>query len=778
MNTYHNTAGLKFDDPTTGNAASGALVTVRVNSTQGLASIFDVDEVAIANPLTADSDGNYAFKILDGVYDVIIREGEANEVVLTKVQLSEPGSGVLGYATKAIMDADLTPTDQSVALVTNDATSTNNGNYTKIGASGVGSWLAAFDDLANQAFQLATESEKETRVSRGGATHITGDVTFNHTGGNTIDMVFSATAKVYVYPNTEASYFIDVGGLTFSLQSGQLLTVHVTNKTVQKINTSSMASVYINLALNLGGLIKSGTLSHLSNSTKFKESGYRGDLIDFSVSVSQVTLTLGGTREFTYMAIGDQVKTTVTLSNSYIIEHNEVLYILDGVTFIESAAASNAKGYAKADATILAFNLSGRIIGGYLRDFMSPQEENPIVALAYIRHAGVDFERTDIGTTVTFGNNAVIYKYNKGFNSGRVSKNVSNAPFPLVNDEALIMKDDGELYTIDITSTDIDKRTTSILFLCINGIIVAGDLFSHYVQKDYAGVPHTVKPVKNLTANTITTANNPNGLCVVGNELWQFGASTDESATLDGEIKRFSLPALSLLSTHTHNWGHCNSVEYNEEIDAIVLGNGSGNNNLYGKILIIEDLASWEASAAYDKAVIAKIIDLTALTESKTNVIWGCDNLSQNNEIFILSNDLAKIQRAYLGRGSNDFSLLTDGYGVLLTVGATEFNGTVLIKETFTNPIDVDVIQGATFTKDGLMIATGHDGFHVWLCDFADGYANVKLTEHTYSFLTGDGGTDTIGFHEGLAHKDGVYYTLIGGGTAPEINGKLYEFSI
>lgn len=88
MKAYHNTAVLKFDDSTTGNAASGATVTVRINSTQGLASMFNLADVAIANPMNTDSNGNYAFKVDDNIYDIIISEGTANEVKLEKVEIS------------------------------------------------------------------------------------------------------------------------------------------------------------------------------------------------------------------------------------------------------------------------------------------------------------------------------------------------------------------------------------------------------------------------------------------------------------------------------------------------------------------------------------------------------------------------------------------------------------------------------------------------------------------------------------------------------------------
>jgi hypothetical protein len=88
MKAYHNTAILKFDDSTTGNAASGATITVRINSTQGLASMFNLADAAIANPMNTDSNGNYAFKVDDNIYDIIISEGTANEVKLEKVEIS------------------------------------------------------------------------------------------------------------------------------------------------------------------------------------------------------------------------------------------------------------------------------------------------------------------------------------------------------------------------------------------------------------------------------------------------------------------------------------------------------------------------------------------------------------------------------------------------------------------------------------------------------------------------------------------------------------------
>ena len=59
-------------------------------------------------------------------------------------------AGVLGFSTRAALFADLTPPDQSVAYVLNDATVAYNGIYRKSGASGTGSWVVESNSSAVQ----------------------------------------------------------------------------------------------------------------------------------------------------------------------------------------------------------------------------------------------------------------------------------------------------------------------------------------------------------------------------------------------------------------------------------------------------------------------------------------------------------------------------------------------------------------------------------------------------------------------------------------------------
>tara|TARA_R110000868_G_scaffold162439_1_gene393694 strand:- start:30511 stop:31800 length:1290 start_codon:yes stop_codon:yes gene_type:complete len=100
MKAYNNSVTLRNDgvDPSTYekdlNAGIGINVTVRVASTPvaGLgatASIFDIADVPLANPMSTDNQGNYTFKVTDGLYDIIIAEGTADEVILSSVEIVE-----------------------------------------------------------------------------------------------------------------------------------------------------------------------------------------------------------------------------------------------------------------------------------------------------------------------------------------------------------------------------------------------------------------------------------------------------------------------------------------------------------------------------------------------------------------------------------------------------------------------------------------------------------------------------------------------------------------
>lgn len=153
MKTYNNSVSLRNDgvDPSTSekdlNAGVGINVTVRVASTpvagQGaLASIFNISDDAIGNPLQTDNQGNYNFKAPDGVYDIVIAEGTADEKILSSEEIIELTytlkNGVIVFSTFALLDA-YTPVNvdeqRASYKVTNDPDGSLNGYYSWVSGS-------------------------------------------------------------------------------------------------------------------------------------------------------------------------------------------------------------------------------------------------------------------------------------------------------------------------------------------------------------------------------------------------------------------------------------------------------------------------------------------------------------------------------------------------------------------------------------------------------------------------------------------------------------------
>ena len=118
---HNGSVGLRNDglDALTGkidlNAAVGVLVTVRIatvpSGTGAIANLFDINDAAIANPITTDNFGNYFFKIDEGTYDIIAREGTP-DVVTEPSQLigaASPFKRTIPSDTLELARADVNP---------------------------------------------------------------------------------------------------------------------------------------------------------------------------------------------------------------------------------------------------------------------------------------------------------------------------------------------------------------------------------------------------------------------------------------------------------------------------------------------------------------------------------------------------------------------------------------------------------------------------------------------------------------------------------------------
>ena len=104
---------------------------------------------------------NYSEEIEPLEARVTLVEGRVstNESDISALQAGQ-GSGVVAFATQAELFSNLNFDERTPAYVTNDPTATNNGTYRKVGASGSGSWVQSSNDLASQAYQLATDNQE------------------------------------------------------------------------------------------------------------------------------------------------------------------------------------------------------------------------------------------------------------------------------------------------------------------------------------------------------------------------------------------------------------------------------------------------------------------------------------------------------------------------------------------------------------------------------------------------------------------------------------------
>jgi len=96
METYHGSAVLRNDglDATTQKTDLNAGVSIQVKverySDNADATIFDVDDNPLANPLTTDDNGNYAFRVADGEYNIYYNKDTADEIKQERVPIYSP----------------------------------------------------------------------------------------------------------------------------------------------------------------------------------------------------------------------------------------------------------------------------------------------------------------------------------------------------------------------------------------------------------------------------------------------------------------------------------------------------------------------------------------------------------------------------------------------------------------------------------------------------------------------------------------------------------------
>lgn len=175
-----------------------------------------------------------------------------------------------------------------------------------------------------------------------------------------------------------------------------------------------------------------------------------------------------------------------------------------------------------------------------------------------------------------------------------------------------------------------------------------------------------------------------------------------------------------------HEWGHCNTVDYNAGNDCLILGNGSGSYTLTGDIIVIPDFADFAENAVDQQGyrltdVNALVIHCDSTLGTKFNLMWGDDNDENYNIAYLITanyggsteyngKDLEIIRKIVLRKGEE-----VGAYGSVIT-NETPFNGTFDIVATYTQKTAgyPNCIQGGCYHNGRIFAAIGHDGLWIW----------------------------------------------------------------
>ena len=188
-----------------------------------------------------------------------------------------------------------------------------------------------------------------------------------------------------------------------------------------------------------------------------------------------------------------------------------------------------------------------------------------------------------------------------------------------------------------------------------------------------------------------------------------------------------------------HKWGHVNTIDYSPVNDCLIMGNGSGDYTLPGKIFIFPNFKEMLNSEAHRSSndpwtlenSNAIVIDCTEYNlGTKFNVMWGEINGKKHNIAYLVTakmgsstsapdgGDNGTIRRLLLGVGSTSLE-----YGQFNeSASEGEFNGTFKIMGTWTQEGTkyANCNQGSCFYRGEIYSAVGHDGLWLWKMRLGD----------------------------------------------------------
>ncbi len=248
----------------------------------------------------------------------------------------------------------------------------------------------------------------------------------------------------------------------------------------------------------------------------------------------------------------------------------------------------------------------------------------------------------------------------------------------------------------------------------------------------------------------------------IDGKLWVFFPSSDEEHVKENGLIRIYDPGTGILEkSFHHNFGHVNTVDYNQQTDQLLVGNLPGNKEYPAAIYVFNRVASWEKEKEDSTLLFAErvsaIIDVSQIHDRSsgkyayaTVACWGeMDDVVYVNGLY--NQYWWKIR---LGTGADHL-----GKGSFTIVTEDNYNGTyeVLWSKEFVRQYDAnrEVTQGV-FCMDGqIHTANGHHEIQWW--EWNVDANSISRVEHNIVPIYADGSVKYC-VSEGIAFYDGYIY--------------------
>lgn len=252
-----------------------------------------------------------------------------------------------GYATQALMFADLSPADGTVRLVTNDPTNSYNGSYRKVGAQGTGSWAPTTDRIAALDGRLSSLDRATAYLARifvnPGYTAVDGsqstDATWSRSNYIDMETVIIGGFALAGHTSVRSIEFFDAAYVSLGYVAGASIGAPVTSLGTIPAGARYVRFVrYVGTTPALTAVAQYFTLTANPTSVLSKEVAQGQATVDLLAGVPLINGYVG-TDGYTLSTDSNWRRTDYLA----VVANGTIAYTLGGHTAIESIAFYDAK---------------------------------------------------------------------------------------------------------------------------------------------------------------------------------------------------------------------------------------------------------------------------------------------------------------------------------------------------------------------------------------------------------------------------------------------------